>query len=88
MSGEQIASRLARLAPVGWEEAVDRLSAEERSEAARFLEGMATGYARLAAYVNARARPTTHQGAIKHQNTVARKIRKVFGYQHTIDLRV
>ena len=81
-----IAKRLARLPMVKWEAAIDKLPSMTLQSLVRELDSITFHYARLAAYASMRELGQGHKAAVKEQNRVARRVRKVFTYHTTHDI--
>lgn len=58
----------------------------ERADLARHLEAQAEFLTRLATYLDERALGRDHATAVRRQNTVARQVRRAFGYHSTPDV--
>lgn len=80
------------LPPVELESMIDTLSLTARQELGQRMQAIAAAAAFIGCYAEARAgfglSETPHRYATKHANIRRKRVRRVFGYQHTTDVPI
>jgi hypothetical protein len=80
-----VAMAFANIAPVQWEETIDRMPDGARHQLETHARAAAVHYARIAAYVGGRNLGADHAAAVQHQNSTARAVRKALGFSYPAD---
>lgn len=74
--------RFANTAMAQWDRRYGRMDSIDRNDTERHAAAMAERFARTAAYISRRMIGGTHADAVKHQNAVARGVRKALGFAY------
>ena len=82
MAHDEAIRAIQEVAPVDWELYFEHSPLPDIKEVAQALERISERAARLAAYLNERAYDGNHHQAVRAQNSMGTKVRRVLGFTY------